>query len=64
MGAGNCVISCDLVIFMDQAAEPVPPQHLDTCACWAWMPVPCGRILLQGPVRPVRVAVIGVLAEN
>jgi hypothetical protein len=41
-----------------------PPQHLDTCACWAWMPVPCGRILPQGPVRPVRVVVIDVLAKN
>jgi hypothetical protein len=31
VGAGNCAISCDVVLFMDQAAEPVPPQHLNTC---------------------------------
>ena len=28
MGAGNCVTSGDLVIFMDQAAELVPPKRL------------------------------------
>ena len=30
VGAGNCVTSCDLGVFVDQAAEPVPPQNADT----------------------------------
>ena len=29
VGAGNCVSLCGLGIFMDQAAEPVPPQNPD-----------------------------------
>ena len=32
VGAGNCVTLCDLGVFVDQAAEPVPPQHPDSCA--------------------------------
>ena len=31
MGAENYVTSCDLGIFVDHAAEWVPPQHADTC---------------------------------
>jgi hypothetical protein len=27
VGAGNSVASCDLRVFVDQAAEPVPAQH-------------------------------------
>lgn len=27
LGAENCVTSCDLGIFVNQAAEPVPPQN-------------------------------------
>ncbi len=29
VGAENYVTSCDLGIFVDQAAESVPPQHAD-----------------------------------
>ena len=30
MGAGNCVMVCDLGIFADQAAEPIPAQDTRT----------------------------------
>ena len=29
VGAENAVTSCDLGVFVDQAAEPVPPQNPD-----------------------------------
>ena len=32
VGAENCVISRDLRIFMDQAAEPVPAQDPGICS--------------------------------
>jgi hypothetical protein len=37
VGAGNAVISCDLGVFTDQAAEPVPPKNPDIRAY-------CGRM--------------------
>jgi hypothetical protein len=30
VGAGNCVTSCDLRVFVDQAAEPIPAQNAHT----------------------------------
>lgn len=32
VGAGNCVTSCDLRVFVDQATEPVPAEDPDVCA--------------------------------
>jgi len=64
VGAEYCVTSCDLGIFVDQAAEPVPPQNPDTCACCGRVLASGGRVLVQRPVRPVAVVVIGVLAED
>ncbi len=64
VGAENCVTLCDLGILTDQAAEPVPPQHLDIRAWNRWLRAPGGRVLLQGPMRPVSVVVIDVLLEN
>jgi hypothetical protein len=49
---------------MDQAAEPVPGQDPDVVAQRAWMRLPGGRILSRRPVRPVAVAVAGVLARG
>jgi hypothetical protein len=60
-GAGNYVTSCHLRVFMDQAAEPVPAQNAHTGHFRSRMRVPSGRVLLQCPVRPVRVVMIGVL---
>ena len=64
MGAGNPVTLCDLGIFVDQAAEPISPQNPDISA-WGW----CvrrsgGRILVECPVRPAGVVMVGVLAQD
>ena len=49
---------------MDQAAGPVPRQHLDTWRL-GQAGVPAQRwVLLQCPVWPVGVEVIGVLVED
>ena len=52
VGAENRVTSCDLGIFMDQAAGPVPAQQLDMCTQSRWIPMPSRRGVLQCPVRP------------
>ena len=57
VGAENYVTSCDLGIFVDQAAESVPPQHADTCTFRQGIGSPGRRIMLQRPVRPVDVVV-------
>ena len=49
---------------MDQAAEPVAAQNAHTGHFGRRMQAPGGRFLLQCPVRPVSVVVIGVLAED
>jgi hypothetical protein len=54
----------DLRILMDQAAEPVRAQEPDICARSGWRRTPAGRVLLQCPVRPVRVVMTGVLAPG
>src|SRR5690348_4096688 len=64
VGAENCVISCDLGIFADLAAEPVPAQYPDAGAPSRWIHAPGGRVLLQRPVRSVAVVVIGVLTQD
>ena len=55
VGAEYCVTSCDLGVFVDQAAEPVPPQNPDTCLYRGRILAPGGRILVQRPERPMRV---------
>ena len=64
MGAEYYVTSCDLGVFVDQAAEPVPPQNPDTCLYCGRILAPGGRILVQRPVWPMRIVVTGVLAED
>jgi hypothetical protein len=64
MGADNYVTSCDLGVFVDQAAEPVAPQHANTRAFCRRTGSPGGRILVQRPVWPVGVVVIGVLTKD
>jgi hypothetical protein len=32
VGVGNCVTACELVVFTDKAADPVPPEHANA-AC-------------------------------
>jgi hypothetical protein len=44
VGAENPVTSCDLRIFMDEAAEPVPTHNTDVCAEGRRMPTPAGGL--------------------
>ncbi len=46
VGAGNRVTSCDLRVFVDQAAEPVPAQNAHTVRFGRWMRASGGRVLL------------------
>ena len=64
VGAEYCVTSCDLGVFVDEAAEPVPSENAHIrrgCGC---IGTSGGRVLVQRPVRPVVVVVIDVLAED
>ena len=64
MSAEYCVTSCDLGVFVDQAAEPVPPQNPDACACGGSTLASGGWVLVQRPVRPMGVVMVGILAED
>jgi len=64
VAAENCVTLCDLGVFVDQAAKPVPPQNPNTRALHGWMPASAGRVLVQRPVLPMAVKVIGVFTED
>jgi hypothetical protein len=58
------VTSRDLGIFVDQAAEPVAPQDPGGRAYSGRMLTLIWRSLAQRPVRPVRVDVLDVLAQD
>ena len=64
VGAENLVTLRDLVMFMDQAAESVPPLNPDFRALSRWMGTPGRWGLLQRPVWPVAVVVVGVLVKD
>jgi hypothetical protein len=64
VSAEYCVTLCDLGVFVDQAAEPVPPQNPDTRACGGRTLASGGRVLVQRPVRPMSVVMVGILAED
>jgi hypothetical protein len=53
VGAGNCVTSCDLAVFVDQAAEPVPAHNAYSGHFRRPMCTSGGRVLQQRPVWPV-----------
>ena len=55
------VTLCDLGIFTDQAAEPVPAPNPDVGARSGRMRTPGRRALLQRPVRAMQVVMVGVL---
>jgi hypothetical protein len=46
VGAGNPVTLCDLGIFVDQAAKPVPAQNSGVCAQGRYIRTSSGRALL------------------
>jgi len=64
VGAENPVTLCGLGILADQAAWPVPAHYPDACARSGRMRTRGGWPLVQCPVRPAGVVVIGVLAED
>ena len=64
VGAENPVTLCHLGIFVDQAAEPVPPQNTRAGHFHRRMRAPRGRVLVQCPVRPVAVIVTGILTKD
>jgi hypothetical protein len=55
VSAEYCVTSCDLGVFVDEAAGPVSLQNPDTCACGGRTLASGGRVLVQRPVRPMGV---------
>jgi hypothetical protein len=64
LGAGNYVTLCDLGVFADQAAEPVPAQNTHSGHFGSRMRALGGPFLLQCPVWPVRVVVIDIFAQD
>ena len=63
MGADNSVTSCDLQVFVYEAAESVSSQRLLGCSGGRGSGA-CGRVLMQRSVRTVRVVMPDVLAYN
>jgi hypothetical protein len=63
VGAENPVTSCDVHVFVYEAAEPVPSQWPDRRA-GVWGSVACGRVLTQRSVRTVSVVVRQVLVQH
>jgi hypothetical protein len=62
--AGKGVTLCDPGVFADEAAETVSPQNTHAALLYGWMDAPGGRTLLQRPVRPMSVVLVGVLREG
>jgi hypothetical protein len=63
VGAENSVTSCDLHVFVQEAAEPVSPKHA-AGRPGMWRRAACGRVLIQRSVRTVEVVVLDVLAQD
>ena len=63
VGAESWVTSCDLQVFVDEAAEPVPSEHADARP-GTRRGVGCGWALVQGSVRAVGVEVLHILAQH
>jgi hypothetical protein len=64
VGAENAVTICDLGIFADQTAEPVPPQDPDIRAHSGRTLTSGGRALAERPVRAMNVIVLDVLTQD
>ena len=54
VGAENAVTSCDLHVLVQETAEPVASEGLDSCAGGRGSG-PCGRVLIERSVWTVRV---------
>ena len=55
---------CNLRIFVDQTAEPVPAQNVHIGYFDRHMCASGGRLLPQSPVRPVRIVMIDLLIKD
>jgi hypothetical protein len=64
VGADNAVTSRDLRILVDQAAEPVASSDAEVVLRRRGGDLGVGWCLAEGPMRPVSVVVIDVLAEG
>src|ERR1035438_8205222 len=64
VGADNAVTSRDLRILVDQAAEPVASSDAEVVVGRRGGDLGVGWCLAEGPMRPVSVVVIDVLAED
>jgi hypothetical protein len=64
VGAGYSVTSRDLGIFMNEAAEAVPAQDAHTRHISGRMCASGRRVLLQCPVRLVRVVVVDIVVQD
>src|SRR5262245_24042687 len=49
-------------VLVDDAAEPVPSEHADARPR-TWLRASCGRVLVQGSMRSVRVEMSHILAQ-
>ena len=58
------VTLCDLGVFVDQAAEPVPSQDPDIRSRNGRRLTPSGRALAERPVRAMNVIVLDVLTQD
>jgi hypothetical protein len=52
------------LVSIREAAESVPAQNTHIGHVARWMYASCRRVLLQCPVRPVRIVVVGVFAQD
>ena len=64
MGAEYPVTLCDLGVFADQAAEPVPTQDPDIRVHKGRTVTPSGRALAERPVRAMNVIVLDILTQD
>jgi len=64
VGAENAVTSRDLGILVEKAAEPVASENADVVVGSRGVGPADGWSLAEGPVRPVSVVVIRILAED
>lgn len=64
MSAENCVTSCDLLIFMDQSAEPITTPNPPRAGHAAGYRDLIGRPLMQGAMRSMGVEVIDILGQH
>jgi hypothetical protein len=63
VGAENRVTSCDMQVLVDEAAEPVSSEHA-VGRPRTRRGAACGRALIEGSVRSVRVEVPDVRPHN